>query len=119
MNGNWNDEFLTQDELMRYASKEDWQRFILGACIYGSDTKDGRHVFTLKKARKLTDDEVVAVIDFMVTSDSTDVLSKGKAAISFENILKAWSERITPEERADTERSWQEFSRKYLSQQEG
>lgn len=104
----------TQQEWLKYASKEELIAFVCGSCIYDANTRLGEQVFTLRNARKYSTDELAAVIDYMIMSDRVDIVKRGKATVSLGNILCALGERATPEELARADATWAKISAMFL-----
>lgn len=102
----------SQKEWLEGSSPEEQMRFILGSVLFSNATGDGSRVFTLRKARTYTREELYAILDYMVMSDNVDFIYNSKDQISFGNIQKAIEETLPPqtdEDRAETERSWMRF----------
>ena len=110
------DDFPSQKEVLANMSREGIEDFIYGGCCYDIETGDGKRVFTLRAARKYEVKQLYCIMHYMIVSDKVDILGNEKDGISFDNITKAIEEQTpppTPEERADTERSLEEFKKKH------
>lgn len=111
-----NKDFPDQKGWLEGCSPKEIADFILGGILYDEATGEGSRVFTLRQARRHTQDELYAIQDYMIMSDKVDVLNAGKGCISFGNILQAIKETYPPptkEDREKTERSLLEFKRSH------
>ncbi len=95
--------FPSQKEWLEGSSPEEQMKFILGSVLFSNATGDGSRVFTLRKARTYTRDELYAILDYMVISDKVDFFYNQKDRISFDNIQKAIEETLPPQTEADRE----------------
>ena len=113
-NNDLNIDFPSEKEWLALCSSKEKRAFIAGAMLYEMETDEGKRVFTLRAARKYTLDGLYNIQHYMIISDKVDILTAGKAAISFHNILKAITEHYPPptkEDREDTKRSLIEFKK--------
>lgn len=104
--------FPSQKEWLEGSSPEEQMKFILGSVLFSNATGDGSRVFTLRKARTYTREQLYTILDYMVMSDKVDFFYNPKDRVSFDNIQKAIGETLPPqtdEDRAETERSWMRF----------
>lgn len=111
-------DFPSQKEYLEGMSQEGIKDFIFGGLCYDTETEEGKRVFTLRAARKYNEQQLFAVMHYLIISDKVDILKKSKDSISFNNILKAIEELTpppTPEEKAETPRSLEEFKRKHAA----
>ena len=109
-------DFPDQKRWLEMCSPKEEADFVIGAVLYEEATGEGSRVFTLRQARRYTLDGLYKIQHYMIISDKTDILHSGKAAISFENILKAIEEHYPPptkKDREETERSLVEFKRSH------
>lgn len=109
-----NKDFPDQKGWLAMCSEEEKIEFIYGGCCYDTETAEGKRVFTLRAARKYSLNDLYAIQSYMIMSDKVDALNPGKAAISFNNILKAEKEHYPPptkEEKEETERALMRFKK--------
>ena len=111
-----NKDFPDQKGWLEMCSPEEKKAFIFGCCCFDTETDEGKIVFTLRAARKCSLTELYAIQSYMIMSDKVDILNEGKAAISFDNILKAEKEHYPPpskEEKLETQRKLIEFKKSH------
>ena len=112
-----NKDFPDQKGWLEMCSPEEKKAFIFGGCCcFDTETDEGKRVFTLRAARKCSLTELYAIQSYMIMSDKVDILNEGKAAISFNNILKAEKEHYPPpskEEKLETQRKLIEFKKSH------
>lgn len=109
-----NKDFPTEKEWLAMCSPREIEAFFYGGCCYDLETNEGKRVFTLRAARKYTPEQLFCIQEYMIMSDSVDILNTGKGCISFNNILKVEKERTPPptkEEKEETERSLLRFKK--------
>lgn len=102
----------SQKEWLDGSSPEEQKNFFLGSIFFSNATGDGSRVFTLRKARTYTREQLYAILDYMVMSDKVDFFYNSKDRVSFDNIQKAIGETLPPQTEADREetaRSWLRF----------
>lgn len=97
--------FPDQKGWLELTTKEEKIAFFLGGILYDEATGEGARVFTLRQARKHSQDELYAIQQYMIMSDKVNILKAGKGAISFDNILKAIEETYPPPSKEDREKT--------------
>ena len=111
-----NQDFPDQNSWFEMATPKERIDFFLGGILYDEATGEGARVFTLRQARKHSQEDLYAIQDYMIMSDKVDILNDGKGAISFSNILQAIDEPFPPPTKEDKEKvkqSLQEFKRSH------
>ena len=111
-----NQDFPDQKGWLEMCSPKEEADFIVGGVLYEEATGEGSRVFTLRQARRYNLEGLYKIQQYMIMSDKVDILNSGKAAISFDNILKAIEEHYPPpskKDREETERSLVEFKRSH------
>lgn len=111
-----NQDFPDQNGWFEMATPKERKDFFLGGILYDEATGEGARVFTLRQARKHSQEDLYAIQNYMIMSDKVDILNDGKGAISFSNILQAIDETFPPPTKEDKEKvkqSLQEFKRSH------
>ncbi len=110
--------FMTQAEYMASCSKEEKRNFIFGGCLYDTLSWEQHRTIPLRRARRLSVNQLYCMLDYMTFANNVDVIDEPKASKSYINIVKAIEEKAPGPKISDEkiQQGLKEIHDKFLNQ---